>query len=72
MFFILERSPFVLTEEMAHVMGGKTGKAFKTFEEFCVRGYNLVRKNGHFLISIFMMMLSAGKYNLFIMKQLLK
>ena len=25
-----------------------------------MKGYNLVRKNGHFLISIFMMMLSAG------------
>lgn len=45
---------------MAYVMGGPKGDAFKTFEEFCVRGYNLVRKNGHFIISIFMLMLSAG------------
>lgn len=60
-FFICsERSPFVLTDEMAFAMGGKDGKLFNLFEEYCLRGYNLVRKNGHFLISIFMMMLSAG------------
>ena len=55
-----ERTAFVFTEEMAFVMGKKNSKDFLLFEECCVKGYNLVRKNGHFLISIFMMMLSAG------------
>ena len=58
--FKRERTAFVFTEEMAYVMGGKGSNDFKNFEEYCIRGYNLVRKNGHLLISIFMMMLSAG------------
>ena len=41
-------------------MGGKNHKNFELFVEYCIRGYNLVRKYGHFLISIFMLMLSAG------------
>jgi len=58
--FKRERTAFVFTEEMAFVMGGRGAKDFDTFVEYCLRGYNLCRKNGHFLISIFMMMLSAG------------
>ncbi len=45
---------------MAFVLGGKEGKLFKKFEDYCTKAYNLIRKNGNFLISIFMMMLSAG------------
>ena len=59
---ILERAPFVFTEEMAFVMGGKDGKYFKTFVEFCSSAYNLVRKNGFLLTNLFMIMLSAGNY----------
>ena len=56
-----ERDPFVFTPEMAYVLGGRDHANFKTFEEYCTKAYNLVRKHGYFLISIFMMMLSAGK-----------
>lgn len=55
-----ERDPFVFTPEMAFVLGGKDAANFKTFEDLCTKAYNLVRKHGNFLISIFMMMLSAG------------
>jgi phosphatidylinositol-4,5-bisphosphate 3-kinase len=61
-FFILkERAKFVLTEEMAFVMGGREGDLFKKFQTDCTNAYNMVRKHGHFLINIFLMNLSAGK-----------
>lgn len=44
--FKLERAPFVFTQEMAFVMGGKEGKLFKQFEEYCTTAYNMVRKHG--------------------------
>ncbi len=56
-----ERAPFVFTEEMAVVMEGKKSDKFKEFEDYCTKAYNLVRKQGYFLINIFMMMLSAGR-----------
>jgi phosphatidylinositol-4,5-bisphosphate 3-kinase len=56
----------VFTEEMAFVMGGKDGKLFKQFEEYCTSAYNLVRKHGQFLINIFLMNLSAGAIVVFI------
>ncbi|CAD8067468.1 unnamed protein product [Paramecium primaurelia] len=55
-----ERTKFVLTEEMAFVMGGRDGDLFKKFQQDCTNAYNLVRKHGHFLINIFLMNLSAG------------
>ena len=56
----IERTAFVFTEEMAHVLDGKHSEKFKIFEEYCTNAYNLVRKHGHTLIALFMMMLSAG------------
>ncbi|KAL4490435.1 hypothetical protein ABPG72_002645 [Tetrahymena utriculariae] len=55
-----ERAPFVLTKEMAFVMGGKDGNLFRKFEEYCTQAYNLVRKSGNFIINIFLLMLEAG------------
>jgi phosphatidylinositol-4,5-bisphosphate 3-kinase catalytic subunit alpha/beta/delta len=43
-----------------YVMGDSTSANFKKFEEKCCEAFNLVRKNGHFLINIFRLMLSAG------------
>jgi phosphatidylinositol-4,5-bisphosphate 3-kinase len=31
---------------MAFVMGGRDGKLFKEFEEYCTNAYNMVRKHG--------------------------
>lgn len=55
-----ERAPFVFTEEMAFVMGGRDGKLFKKFESYCTEAYNIVRKHGNLLINIFLLMISAG------------
>lgn len=60
MLLIIERTPFVFTEEMCYVMGGTGGELYKSFEEMCCKGYNLIRKHGHFIINIFKLMLSAG------------
>ena len=35
-----ERAPFVFTDEMAYVMGGKEGEKFGFFENLCVKAYN--------------------------------
>ena len=59
-FYLLERAPFVFTEEMAYVMGGKQADKFKTFMDLCTQAYNLVRKSGNFIINIFLLMLDAG------------
>jgi phosphatidylinositol-4,5-bisphosphate 3-kinase len=45
---------------MAFVMGGREGKLFKEFEEYCTNAYNMVRGHGLFLVNIFLMNLSAG------------
>ncbi len=47
---------------MSFVMGGRNGESFAKFEEYCTTAYNLVRKHGNFLINIFMLMLSAGRF----------
>lgn len=46
---------------MAVIMEGKKSDKFKEFEDYCTKAYKLVRKQGYFLINIFMMMLSAGR-----------
>ena len=56
----LERAPFVFTEEMAFLMGGREGEDFLLFQKYCTDAYNLVRKNGFLIIQLFMMMLSGG------------
>ncbi|KAL4497869.1 hypothetical protein ABPG72_000624 [Tetrahymena utriculariae] len=55
-----ERAPFVFTEEMAFVMGGKDSAEFKNFTDYCTQAYNLIRKQGNFIINIFLLMLDAG------------
>lgn len=55
-----ERTPFVLTEEMEFAMGGKDSDSFELFKELCCQAYNLVRTQGHRLIYLFKMMISAG------------
>ena len=58
--FKRERTAFVLTMEMAYVMGGQNSEIFERFEQYCTDAYNMVRKHGTFLTNIFMMNLSAG------------
>jgi phosphatidylinositol-4,5-bisphosphate 3-kinase len=55
-----ERSKFVLTPEMAFVMDGKDSELFKKFKSYCCKAYNCARKHGKRLISLFILMISAG------------
>lgn len=55
-----ERSKFVFTDAMLHVMGGRGSDGFETFTNYCTRAYNLVRKNGWRIITLFQLMISAG------------
>lgn len=50
---------------MAFVMGGRKGRLFKKFVEYCTIAYNLVRKQGNLIINMLMMMIPAG-YNKYI------
>jgi len=45
---------------MAHVMGGRGTPDFNKFSNFCTQAFNLVRNKGNLIISLFIMMLSAG------------
>lgn len=58
--FKRERSPFVFTPEMAHVMGGLQSDQYKIFEQLCVDSFFLLRSNSALLMSLFLVMQSAG------------
>jgi phosphatidylinositol-4,5-bisphosphate 3-kinase len=53
----------VFTEEMAFVMGGRGSEDFEKFQDYCTKAYNLIRKKGYHLISLFIMMIVAGKFS---------
>lgn len=55
-----EKAPFVFTPEFAFVMGGKDSDRYEYFIRQCVRAYNIVRKEGNFILTLFTMMLSTG------------
>lgn len=55
-----ETTPFVLTPDFVHVMGGVGSPTFQEFINLCIRAYTIVRHNGHLLMTIFSMMLSSG------------
>jgi len=68
-----ERDPFVFTPDIKHFIdqqpyvvtkGDNKEKvkveAFSKFQKLCCEGYNCIRKYGHKLINIFLIMLSAG------------
>eukprot|EP01087_Luapelamoeba_hula_P012509 TRINITY_DN3491_c0_g1_i1.p1 TRINITY_DN3491_c0_g1~~TRINITY_DN3491_c0_g1_i1.p1 ORF type:complete len:1193 (-),score=145.86 TRINITY_DN3491_c0_g1_i1:18-3596(-) len=55
-----ETTPFVLTAEFAHVMGGEHSPNFRRFVQHCCKAYNIIRKHGHLFITLFVMMLSSG------------
>jgi len=55
-----ERAVFVFTPQMAHVLGGNDGQAFHQFVELSKQAYNILRKNGNLLITLFSLMVSCG------------
>jgi phosphatidylinositol-4,5-bisphosphate 3-kinase len=54
-----ERTPFVFTPEMAHVLGGTEGAEFQKFVDTCCTAYNIVRRHMHLLVSLLLLMVPA-------------
>ena len=55
-----ERTAFVFTPEMAYVMGGEDGPAFKKFMMLACRAFNIIRKHANTFINLFTLMVPAG------------
>jgi phosphatidylinositol kinase/protein kinase (PI-3 family) len=55
-----ERAPFVFTPAFAAVLGGEGSEAYKRFESLACAAFNILRRNGHLLITLFYLMLASG------------
>eukprot|EP00817_Percolomonadidae_sp_ATCC50343_P002456 CAMPEP_0117424086 /NCGR_PEP_ID=MMETSP0758-20121206/4576_1 /TAXON_ID=63605 /ORGANISM="Percolomonas cosmopolitus, Strain AE-1 (ATCC 50343)" /LENGTH=815 /DNA_ID=CAMNT_0005207655 /DNA_START=649 /DNA_END=3096 /DNA_ORIENTATION=- len=58
-----ETTPFVFTQMYAYVMGGKnyrTDERFKKFKSLGAQAFNIIRKNGHVIINLFLLMMATG------------
>lgn len=55
-----ERAPFVFTPPFAAVMDGVGSPCYQHFEDLCCQAYNILRKQGSLLITLFFLMLSCG------------
>lgn len=60
--FKRDRTPFVLTSDMAYVinMGDKPSIKFQHFVDLCSRAFNIVRKHGDLLLHMLALMASSG------------
>lgn len=58
-----DRVPFVLTSDMVYVInnGEKATIKFQNFIDLCCQAYNIIRQNSNLFLSLFSLMLSAGK-----------
>jgi phosphatidylinositol-4,5-bisphosphate 3-kinase len=50
-----ETAPFVLTPEIAHVMGGEKGEDFKLFTNLCCKAFNLLRTCSNLFLTLFIL-----------------
>lgn len=55
MFLIRDRTPFVLTSDMAYVINGgdKPSAKFHHFVDLCCQAFNVVRKHGNLILHLF-------------------
>lgn len=60
--FKRDRTPFVLTSDMAYVINGgdRPSSKFHNFVDLCCKAFNIVRKHGDLLLHIFALMASSG------------
>ena len=60
--FKRDRTPFVLTADMAFVINGgvKPSEKFHFFVDLCCQAFNVIRNNGHLLLYLFALMASSG------------
>lgn len=61
-----DRTPFVLTADMAYVINGgdRPSKKFQTFIELCTMGFNIIRRNRNLFLNLFSLMSSAKIHGL--------
>lgn len=50
-----ETAPFVLTPEIAYVMGGEKGADFKLFTNLCCKAFNLLRAHSNLFLTLFIL-----------------
>jgi hypothetical protein len=50
----------VFTPMYAYVMGGVESEAFRKFEDLGGRAFNIIRENGHLIMTLFSLMLACG------------
>ncbi|KAK9497814.1 hypothetical protein O3M35_003734 [Rhynocoris fuscipes] len=60
--FKRDRTPFVLTSDMAYVINGgdKPSARFHHFVDLCAQAFNIVRKEGNVILNLFGLMASSG------------
>ncbi|XP_065206609.1 phosphatidylinositol 4-phosphate 3-kinase C2 domain-containing subunit beta isoform X2 [Planococcus citri] len=60
--FKRDRTPFVLTPDMAYVINGsdKSTEKFHHFVDLCCQAFNIIRKHGNLLLYLFGLMISSG------------
>uniref|UniRef100_A0A1Y1L4Z2 Uncharacterized protein n=1 Tax=Photinus pyralis TaxID=7054 RepID=A0A1Y1L4Z2_PHOPY len=60
--FKRDRSPFVLTSDMAYVINGcdRPSEKFHKFVDLCCQAFNIVRNNGNLFLHLFTLMASSG------------
>lgn len=61
-----DRTPFVLTADMAYVINGgdRPSKKFQTFIELCTLGFNIIRRHRILFLNLFSLMSSANIHGL--------
>ena len=55
-----ERSVFVFTPQMAQVLGTTEGPAYADFIAYGKAAYNILRRNGDLLVTLFSLMIGCG------------
>ncbi|KAL9654688.1 hypothetical protein ABK040_006750 [Willaertia magna] len=55
-----ETTPFVFTPMYAYVMGNENSVMFNKFADLGCKAYNILRKYGHMIITLFTLMLGTG------------
>lgn len=57
-----DRTPFVLTTDMAYVINGgdRPTKKFQSFIELCAMGFNIIRRHRNLFLNLFSLMSSAN------------
>ena len=60
--FKRDRTPFVLTSDMAYVIndGGPQGSKFQHFVDICCQAFNILRKHADLFSSLFVLMARSG------------